>query len=671
MAMHRGRCRRTTGILGPSVVLAGLLAIAGPAWSQPPRTPGLVESETIGRGGLPQTLRPAFGVPADRRSEPAARPTFARPAGAAQASVGDPAPRKESRYGRLLRSTAWVVAEDGQGTAWVVDREKKLLVSNYHVVYHGEKNRLLDKVVVIFPAYEEGRVIAEREFYQKNLGRLEQQGRAVVARVVDAIESVDLALLAVDALPEDVAAVPLARSSAEPGSQLHSIGNPGSSSSLFLYTQGFVKQVARKAWRSHMGQDNFLRHEARVVETQSPTNPGDSGGPVVNDDGELVGVTQGGSPRADLLNWAIDVSEVRSYVAKSGWMAQAKTAEERFARGRHYYDDAWYETAAPPRRRKELALADLDAAIAMRPDYAEARLLRARLYRSQGLTKSLVGGFAFLGKTPVPRPVPNEYLQAVADCDAVLRLRPNDATALALRGEVRLAIGGIESQNARVPFAGLGAGTTQLGLDELRLALTLDRNCFDAHRALASHWSYGDPAKAVAEFDEMVRIRPTLPGPYVSRAKQKELAEDLVGARADYTKAIELDPTNVVHRRYRAAFDEKQGRHDVALADRTAAVELVPESPYDWKWRADCLLALKRPKDALEDLTRGIATITQLHLKTGNLPELLETRGDVRQSVGDLAGAVQDWATALDGLPDYDKDRANRLRAKIVALRPQ
>src|SRR5207248_1523345 len=54
-----------------------------------------------------------------------------------------------------------------------------------------------------------------------------------------------------------------------------------------------------------------LTFEARVVETDSPTNPGDSGGPLVNDRGELVGVTEGASTEARLVSTFVDVSEVR------------------------------------------------------------------------------------------------------------------------------------------------------------------------------------------------------------------------------------------------------------------------------------------------------------------------------------------------------------------------
>src|SRR5262249_52591585 len=54
---------------------------------------------------------------------------------------------------------------------------------------------------------------------------------------------------------------------------------------------------------------------AKMLETQSPINPGDSGGPVVNDNLELVGVVSSLDPRSRLVSLCIDVEEVRAFLA--------------------------------------------------------------------------------------------------------------------------------------------------------------------------------------------------------------------------------------------------------------------------------------------------------------------------------------------------------------------
>jgi hypothetical protein len=52
----------------------------------------------------------------------------------------------------------------------------------------------------------------------------------------------------------------------------------------------------------------------RLVETQSPVNPGDSGGPVVDDELQLVGVTDSYTAGERLVSQSIDVSEVRDFL---------------------------------------------------------------------------------------------------------------------------------------------------------------------------------------------------------------------------------------------------------------------------------------------------------------------------------------------------------------------
>jgi hypothetical protein len=107
----------------------------------------------------------------------------------------------------------------------------------------------------------------------------------------------------------------VAADSPEPGQSVHSIGNPGRSGALWVYTPGKVRQVYSKKWKVEL-DGKTVTFQAKVVETDSATNPGDSGGPLVNDKGELVGVTQGGAVDAQLLSTFVDVTEVRKLIGR-------------------------------------------------------------------------------------------------------------------------------------------------------------------------------------------------------------------------------------------------------------------------------------------------------------------------------------------------------------------
>jgi len=209
-------------------------------------------------------------------------------------------------YNETLKSTAWVLAKtDGStssGTGVLIDEEKKLLITNFHVVGNARA------AVIFFPELKNGRPIVERSHYLDNVKKLGVRGR-----VLSADRKRDLALIELDRIPDGVQAVKMASSSVGPGEEVQSIGNAGSSEALWVYTSGTVRTLYQKQFRTGAGE-----HDFKVVETQSPINPGDSGGPVVNDNGELVAISQSLSPKARLITYCVDISEVKSFV-ESDW----------------------------------------------------------------------------------------------------------------------------------------------------------------------------------------------------------------------------------------------------------------------------------------------------------------------------------------------------------------
>ena len=209
-------------------------------------------------------------------------------------------------YQNVLKSTVWVHSNRGTslatGSGSLIDRRRHLILTNYHVV--GD----VDRATVFFPVYRDGRPVPEKSYYTQRARELGIRGR-VVARG----EKVDLALIQIERVPEGAQALSLAPTPVQPGQTVHSIGNPGRSDALWVYTPGKVRQVYRKKWRAKL--DRIVEFEADVVETDSPTNPGDSGGPLANDKGELVGVTEGGALDAQLLSTFVDVSEVQKLLS--------------------------------------------------------------------------------------------------------------------------------------------------------------------------------------------------------------------------------------------------------------------------------------------------------------------------------------------------------------------
>jgi Trypsin-like peptidase domain len=210
-------------------------------------------------------------------------------------------------YQGLLRSTGLIEVPDRQGsvtygTCWVVDRRNGLALTSQHVVGDAAE------AVVYFPVSRDGAAVTELAHYHR-------QVPAIRARVIHREPRRDLALLGLDTLPDDVKAIPLSARGARPGDTVHSIGSSGvQKGQLWRYTAGQVRSVYHARIRRANGVV-----DARLVETQSAINPGDSGAPLVNDRGELVGVVRSMDEQSSLVSFNVDVSEVRALLGVALW----------------------------------------------------------------------------------------------------------------------------------------------------------------------------------------------------------------------------------------------------------------------------------------------------------------------------------------------------------------
>ena len=254
-----------------------------------------------------------------------------------------------SVYKTVLRSTVWVHSDRGggrlaTGSGSLVDRGRRLVLTNYHVVGN------VKKATVFFPDFGANKKAApDRKHYLDRAGRL-----GISGEVVEIDKQGDLALIRLDRVPDGVPSLPLAAESPEPGQTVHSIGNPGKSGALWVYTPGKVRQVYSKKWKAKLDERTIQTFQAKVIETDSPTNPGDSGGPLVNDKGELVGVTQGGAIDAQSLSTFVDRSEVKRLLDRRSVQALRSTEPATIEARNPAQKD-------PDKPRRESALKSKDA----------------------------------------------------------------------------------------------------------------------------------------------------------------------------------------------------------------------------------------------------------------------------------------------------------------------
>jgi serine protease Do len=149
------------------------------------------------------------------------------------------------------------------GSGVVVDPEGYIL-TNAHVLKGAQRVQVLLPTLPASPS--------------PDLAALSPQGRTLDARIVGLSREIDLALLKIEA--SGLPALPLGKyGDLRQGEMVLAFGSPGGLQNSV--TMGVVSAVARQP-----DPDSPMVY----IQTDAPINPGNSGGPLVNVDGEVVGI---------------------------------------------------------------------------------------------------------------------------------------------------------------------------------------------------------------------------------------------------------------------------------------------------------------------------------------------------------------------------------------------
>jgi S1-C subfamily serine protease/Tfp pilus assembly protein PilF len=424
------------------------------------------------------------------------------------------APEKEEKtggaevYRQALRSVAVVrtSSSSGRGTAWVLDRGRGLLVTSATAV--GAP----DFVDVLFPFRTDGRTVAEATFYRDHLRELRDGGRARRGRVLARDAGRNLALVEVDGLPDDTADLRLADEPPEPGARLHTLGNPNSVEALWVYAAGSVRQLGRTKLAA--AED---AKDVRVVVAQLPLSDGDSGGPVLDDGGRLVGVVSGKDAPQQLVGYLLEVREVRTFLDTARPLREPRGAGEFLTRATLYVR----------LRLGSRAAADCDAVLRREPKNVAALVERARARQ-------------MLGETD----------RAIADCDDALALDPKSVAALVGRASALAVKGQQDRANA-----------------DCNAAHKLDPKCAAAFAARGdARRRKGDLAGAADDLDEAVWLDVNLAPAYYARGLVGAARGVHDKAAADLARAAALDPNDPAA--WRALAESLRKKGDEAGAKR-------------------------------------------------------------------------------------------------------
>jgi S1-C subfamily serine protease len=172
------------------------------------------------------------------------------------------------------------VPQTGQGSGFVLNKEG-LILTNNHVIEGSQRGGSVEVT------------LSDKHQYK--------------AAVVTVDRGHDLALLKIDA--PNLVPVTLAETSTGliVGQRVYAIGNPFGLSGTM--TRGIISAI-----RSVRGPDNNLIEDA--IQTDASVNPGNSGGPLLNSRGEVIGITtmiaSNGADQSSGIGFAIPINTAKA-----------------------------------------------------------------------------------------------------------------------------------------------------------------------------------------------------------------------------------------------------------------------------------------------------------------------------------------------------------------------
>lgn len=363
-------------------------------------------------------------------------------------------------------TTRTMTGEDYLGSGFIVDSEG-IVVTNYHVVQSAEEVNVKLKDGTIYPA----------------------------TAVIHYDASQDICILKINA--ENLPAIPLGDSSSIAiGETIYCIGNPLGLE--YSFSDGMLS-----------GMRDFQR--LKWLQFTAPISPGNSGGPLINSQGEVIGVVTFQAATGQNLNFALAIDEIKPFISQQPKMIFQEFVE-KISQADYYFMEGSRYTLQNDYNQ---AISCYQKAIEINPNFFLA-------YNNLGTAYTSLG----------------QHQQAITCIQKAIEIDSNSAEAYTNLGS-----------------AYVSSGQHQQSISYYQKAIEINSNFSVAHYSLGTVYAFlGQHQQAITCLQKAIEIAPNfafayhslgatfyLLGQYQEARKNLQKAKKLYRAQGDYQHIQQIE----------------------------------------------------------------------------------------------------------------------------------